>query len=127
MFFTLFSSLVCITVQVLFTQPPNSNKLLTFSFLQPQMNPFYLYIKILKPHILSQRIDSWPSIIFYLVDLVKGPPTYFQNESSTTAALLFGGKSSLPIFALPNNHHTIHGISALCHLYQSMPQNMIEK
>ena len=73
MFFTLFSSLVCITVQVLFTQPPNSNKLLTFPFLQPQMNPFYLYIKILKPHILSQRNDSWPSIIFYLVDLVKGP------------------------------------------------------
>lgn len=51
----------------------------------------------MKRHRLVQRNDSWPSIIFYLVDLVKGP-IFFQNSSSTAAApfLFLGGSSSLP-------------------------------
>lgn len=40
------------------------------------------------PSCATQR---WPSIIFYLVDFIKGAPTFFQNSSSTTAAL-FGGR-----------------------------------
>lgn len=47
----------------------------------------------MRRHRLVQRNDSWPSIIFYLVDLVKGP---LHSLDRPQLPLMLGGSSSLP-------------------------------
>lgn len=51
----------------------------------------------MRRHRLVQRNDSWPSIIFYPVDLVKGPRLISRIRVRPQLPLfVWGGSSSLP-------------------------------
>lgn len=49
----------------------------------------------MRRHRLVQRNDSWPSIIFYLVDLVKGP-LHSLDRPQLPLMLEGGDRRSLP-------------------------------